>query len=113
MFRISESFTICDPAEWERKHPGWAKPFPLADTSAAFHIDGPCHLVAARLVEEDSTALLDKDAAKLERKMDELCEQVAQAAFGADADKYGVVFHPHEKRFWAFPHFREDGSPIT
>ena len=102
MFRISEPFTICDPAEYERKY--GLKPFPLDSVDAGPQRSNAVLCAeAAALVEENRTTLDDRTALKLEKKMEDLCDFVAMIRFTTDADKYTVVFHPTENRFWAFP----------
>ena len=96
-YRISKSFTICDLASWEKEH--GVKPEPLT-------ADPSDEAEAMRLCAEDLATITDKEAYRLERKLEELCEGIAFNHYGdkglGDTAPYFVVWHPQEKKFYGF-----------
>ena len=97
IYRISNTFTICDLAVWEKQY--GTKPTPL-NTNPLDDAE------AVALCESDLSTITDKEAERLENKMDELCRNVAGQQYGeeafSDTSPYFVVWHPQEKKFYGF-----------
>ena len=90
IYRISNSFTICDLDAWEKEH--GTKPLPL-DANPLDVAE------AVALCDADYSTITDKEASRVENKMEDLCIKVALDHCG---DDHFVVFHPQEKRFYSF-----------